>query len=199
MYLIVLFITLLLVHLAAQTLMEIQADCNEDISLQCPGVDSSKFFSVTWYKFIDQRKAGIVRTGFNKPPEYYNFNRLARFGEGHSLFLSQLTPADSGIYECAIGANVGGQHLNPTVNLTVSECVTVPTVTSPLITVTEELNTTHTNAFCHKNIEELSVMWSIIGYSGVGLAKIVFSLISIKVARAILNRSSRRDQQTRKT
>lgn len=51
---------------------------------------------------------------------YYNFTRHAWFGEKYSLLLPRVTPEDSGSYECAINANVGGRNLNLEVNLIVN-------------------------------------------------------------------------------
>ncbi|XP_044068552.1 uncharacterized protein LOC122883638 [Siniperca chuatsi] len=189
----VLFIKLLLVHYATQIQAEIQASCNEDVPLKCPvvDIDSMDFLSVTWYKHNNQKKLGIIRRGKDENlTQHYNFTRSARFGEKHSLFLDSVTPEDSGTYECYISANVGGQNQNPTVVLTVNVCTTQ----ADLTTMTSVLNTTHSDLLCHNQVEDLPVMWSIVGYVALGLAKIILSLISIWVIQAIRIRSSRRRQ-----
>lgn len=75
-----------------------------------------------WFQQLEnQRKIGIVRRGKSgTSPQYYNFTRMAMFGEEYSLFIPSVTPEDSGSYECAISANIGGQNLNLKVVLTVN-------------------------------------------------------------------------------
>lgn len=48
----VLLFQLLLVRYATQSLAEIRANCNEDVTLDCPGLPSGdmNFLSLTWYK-----------------------------------------------------------------------------------------------------------------------------------------------------
>ncbi|XP_035511967.1 uncharacterized protein LOC118323980 [Morone saxatilis] len=189
----VLFIKLLLVHYATQTSSEITAACDEDVQLKCPSLESglTDFLSVTWYKF-NQSKRGIIRRGKNdKVPQSYNFPRPASFGEKHSLLLTRVTPEDSGNYECSISANVGGQNQYDKVILNVNVCATQ----ADLTTVTNVLNTTHYDSLCHKPAVDLPVMWTITGYVAVGLAKIILSIISIWVIRALRIRSSRQRQR----
>lgn len=40
----------LLMLYAAQTRAEETANCNDDVSLLCPGTNTTSFVSVTWYK-----------------------------------------------------------------------------------------------------------------------------------------------------
>lgn len=42
------------------------------------------------------------------------------FGENHSLMLLKVTPEDSGSYECAVNAKIGGRNLNVVVELVVN-------------------------------------------------------------------------------
>lgn len=63
-------------------------------------------------------------------------------------------------------------------------CVTQPDLTT---TTTNVLNTSHSDQLCHKKVEDLPVMWSIIGYVAVGLTKIILSLISIWVNKLYLS------------
>lgn len=187
----VLFIELLLVRSAVQVVIHIQAACDEDVTLRCPGINgTADFRSVTWYKLNNQDPVGIIRkTG--SETQRYNFPRTASFREEYSLFLPRLTPEDSGTYQCAIGANVGGKNYNYETNLTVSDCVTQAFLTA----VTDKPNATNATSTCSSSVKELPVMWSIIGYLGIALAKIVLSLISTGVVRAIHIKSSRRKQQ----
>ncbi|XP_036958622.1 uncharacterized protein LOC119022143 isoform X2 [Acanthopagrus latus] len=188
----ILFIKLLLVHYTTQSSDVTHANCNDDIPLMCPGVDldSMNFYSVTWYKLSNLKRQGIIRRdkGGNTT-QYYSFPREVRFGDKYSLFLRSVQPEDAGAYECYISANVGSQNLNRQVNLTVGECVTMAEPT----TVTKV--TTPSNSLCNKQAQDLPVMWSVGGYVAVGITKIILSLISIWVIRAVHIRSERRRQQ----
>ncbi|KAE8292892.1 hypothetical protein D5F01_LYC07985 [Larimichthys crocea] len=185
----VLLFKLLLVRYATQSLAEIRANCNEDVTLDCPGLPSGdmNFLSLTWYK-LSEKRHGIIRFSKNgMSPQNYSFIRPARFGERYSLFLTSVTPEDSGSYECAISANVGGQNQNLQVNLIVHECVTE----ADLTTKANVLNATQPNRI-YVQPEDLPLMWAIIGYVAVAIGKMVLSLISIWVIRAVHKRSSRR-------
>ncbi|KAF1390114.1 hypothetical protein PFLUV_G00054750 [Perca fluviatilis] len=192
----VLLIKLLLVHYATQEMQT--ANCDEDVVLKCerPGVDidTVDYLSVAWYKFNNQKKKnGIIRMSKdNNTPQYYSFPRSPQpsFGEKHSLLLPRVTPEDSGTYECHISANVGSQNQDLSVNLMVHACATQ----ADLTTMTTVLNTTQSAAVCHRQVEDMPVMWSIIVYVAVGLSKIVLALISIWVIEAVRMRSSRRWQ-----
>ncbi|XP_073326819.1 uncharacterized protein [Pagrus major] len=189
----ILFIKLLLVHYATQSPTVTRANCNDDVPLMCPGVDldSMNFHSVTWYKLSNPKRRGIIRRDKgDEATQYYNFTRgeglEVRFGEKYSLFLQSVKPEDAGTYECYISANVGSQNQNLQANLTVDECVTE---------LTTVLSTTPSSSTCQIKGEDLPVVWSIGGYVAVGIAKIVLSLISIWVIRAIHIRSERRQRQ----
>lgn len=179
----IVFVELLLVYCAAQSHQVFRADCNEDVSLKCPGVNTINFLTVTWYKLINGQRSGIIKKRkSDHAPQMYDFHRKASFGEDFSLFLPKVEPADSGIYVCGIGANVGGQSQNPKVELTVNECVTHAQVdpTSQVVDVdvspTYAMNTTQSI-----QMQELPFMWTTVGYVAVALVKIVLSLISIWV------------------
>lgn len=76
------------------------------------------FFFQQLYGGINQ---GILRK--NKGESKTTFlqtNQKAEFGENYSLLLPSVTPDDSGAYECAISAKLGGKNLHFKVNLTVS-------------------------------------------------------------------------------
>ncbi|KAL3974827.1 hypothetical protein ACER0C_023453 [Sarotherodon galilaeus] len=175
-----LLIKLLLLHYASQSKIDIERSCNEDVSLECPVAEKNRnFLSVAWYKVNNGNKHGIIRRGNGEDPVYYNFSREVTFGEKQNLLLRKVLPADSGNYECAISANVGGQNQNHKVSLTVNECAP----TAPLTTL-NYLNTTMatlTSPPCQTQVLDLPVTWSIAGYLAVALAKIVLSLIIIWV------------------
>uniref|UniRef100_A0A3B5B0W3 Ig-like domain-containing protein n=1 Tax=Stegastes partitus TaxID=144197 RepID=A0A3B5B0W3_9TELE len=168
---------LLLLHFATQSHLLIQADCNENASLSCPGVSSQmNFLAVAWYKV---NKLGIIRIrksdGRITP---YNLSRNASFGHDYSLLMPRVKPEDSGTYECALTANVGGQNLYHQIQLMVQVTALA-------------LNATHPNQLCDKQIEDLPVLWTTIGYIAVALVKIIVSLISIWVNMLFYSSSHR--------
>uniref|UniRef100_A0A3Q0S2W0 Si:dkey-109a10.2 n=1 Tax=Amphilophus citrinellus TaxID=61819 RepID=A0A3Q0S2W0_AMPCI len=184
--------SLLLVHYVSQSKPQIQRNCNEDVSLECPVAEKNhNFLSVTWYKLNNGVKHGIIRRGNGDKQVYYNSSWRVTFGEKQNLLMFKVSPEDSGRYECAISAAVGGQNQNHQVDLIVHECVTPAALT----TMKNVLNTTQTSPLCQTHIQDLPVTWSIAGYVAVALAKIVLSLISIWVN--ILFYLSSRRQHTR--
>ncbi|XP_068454604.1 uncharacterized protein [Clinocottus analis] len=183
----VLFIQILLLHYTTPSETEVFANCYEDFPVMCPAVDidSINFSSLTWYKLHKTKRGIIKRERDNTTKWYKNFDRSPkpRFGEKHSLLIPRVTPEDSGTYECDIYAKVGGQNLDFKVHLKVHDCVNDTDVTTVV-------NTSQPDLQCHK--QDMPVMWSIIGYVAVGLAKIILSFISVWVVHAVRTRSSRR-------
>lgn len=51
----------------------------------------------------------MKRQGRKQPYTYSSFPQVV-FGENYSLMLVSVTPQDSGSYECAINANIGGRN-----------------------------------------------------------------------------------------
>ncbi|XP_067384466.1 uncharacterized protein [Channa argus] len=183
-----LLIKLLLLHYATQSKTATEADCNEDVSLACTGVDfdTINFSSVTWYKYNNTDKRGIIRRAKEvNSTKLYNFTRtpVAMFGEQYNLLLQRVMPEDSGRYECAILANVGGRNQYLFVDLIVHECETNPELT----TTTTMFNTTMEP--CQERVEDLPVMWSIIGYLTLGFFKILLCLFGIWAIRSCTTRS----------
>ncbi|KAG7234961.1 hypothetical protein INR49_003490 [Caranx melampygus] len=138
----VFFIKLLLVGYTTQSEEQIEAKCNEDVSLRCGGegrdVVDMDFVSVTWYKLTPKRD-GIIRKGKDDPSELsYAANSTARIGANYNLLLHRVTPEDSGTYDCDVSANVGSQNVNFHVSLLVHECA------AELSTEKTVLNTTNT-------------------------------------------------------
>lgn len=75
------------------------------------------------------RKEGLIRRrqGHQLPLMYGSPPPSLAFGEEHSLTLFNVTPKDSGTYECAMNANIGGRNLNIRVELVVNgESFTLP-------------------------------------------------------------------------
>uniref|UniRef100_A0A3Q1EDG0 Uncharacterized LOC110945697 n=1 Tax=Acanthochromis polyacanthus TaxID=80966 RepID=A0A3Q1EDG0_9TELE len=179
----IVFVELLLVYCATQSHQVIQAGCDEDVSLNCPGVDSIDFLSVTWYKHVNSQKFGIIKKRKrDQAPLMYSYARNVSFGENYSLFLPRVKPQDSGTYLCEIGANVGGQSQYPTVDLTVNECVTQADPTSQVADLSPTNAPTNVmNRTQPIQVQELPILWTTAGYAAVALVKIVLSLISIWV------------------
>lgn len=142
---------------AAQTGAEQTADCHEDVSLPCPGASTTPFISVTWYKvcpsfaasfhllhavvgdacisvlkFHKGSKEGVItkHRGLMEP-RVYSPSRRVVFGQEYSLTLLSVTPEDSGAYECAINADIGGRNQNSRVVLVVNGELLVRISTSP--------------------------------------------------------------------
>lgn len=186
----IVFVELLLVYCATQSQQVTQADCNENASLQCPGINGMDFISVTWYKLVNGKKFGIIKKRKrDQAPQMYNFTRIVSIGEDYSLFLPRVEPADSGTYMCGIGANIGGQSQYPTVDLAVNECVTQADPTSPVVDLspTNSMNTTQSI-----QVQDLTILWAAVGYVAVALVKIVLSLISVWILRITFKRKQQR-------
>ncbi|KAG7216020.1 hypothetical protein INR49_003542 [Caranx melampygus] len=178
----VFFIKLLLVGYTTQSEEQIEAKCNEDVSLRCGGegrdVVDMDFVSVTWYKLTPKRD-GIIRKGKDDPSELsYAANSTARIGANYNLLLHRVTPEDSGTYDCDVSANVGSQNVNFHVSLLVHECAAELSTEKTVLNTTNTTNTTNTST-CTTRVEELPVMWSIIFYVAVGIVKITLCVISI--------------------
>ncbi|KAK5864234.1 hypothetical protein PBY51_001193 [Eleginops maclovinus] len=188
------FVTLLMLHSAVQSL-SVQASCRENVSLKCQEVGSefgSEFISVTWYKLIHQNKCGILRWGSKdkkKPQFFIKFNRTVHSDQNYSLLISAVTPADSGTYQCEVGAMIGGQNKRNEVKLDVSECVTpaVWATPTPVPNATSDLSSTQ--------VHELPVLWSAVIYGIACIAKIALSIISVLIIRCVQSKSSKRRQQ----
>ncbi|CAG6021814.1 unnamed protein product [Menidia menidia] len=175
----VLLIGFFLLSYSTQSQQEFTAECGQSISLKCPPVNGEHvdFLSLAWYKIDNDRNHGIIRKRADKTsPDMYDFPRPASFGENHSLFLPHIKPGDAGTYECTINANVGGQNKKGRVLLIVHECVnrTEPTVAADTLT-------TRSNQLQPGQVEDLPVMRTVMGYVVVAVAKIILSLISIRV------------------
>lgn len=138
-----------------------------------------------------ENKDGIIRRSKgDKSGQHYNFPRNASLDNKYNLLLSNVTPEDSGTYECFIGANVGGQNRYLQVNLTVQVCVTSQAPLTTLTTMTPD-NTTESALACSKQAEDLPVLWTVSGCVAVGLGKIILCLISIWVFHICSSRQQR--------
>ncbi|KAK6303393.1 hypothetical protein J4Q44_G00258470 [Coregonus suidteri] len=173
----------------SESLLIIQADCNEDIYMKCEAIQDKSYRSITWYKL--NNRTGIVRRSDNEKPQSYEFPRPARFGAMDSLILPRVRPEDAGTYQCLIRANIGQTNRVSNVTLNVStDCVIQTTVA-----VTAWQDVTHSTPLCTMHVVEVSVIWTSCGFLILGLVKIALCLTSIEVVRNIKRRHSRGRQQ----
>lgn len=72
-------------------------------------------------KFHKGSKEGLItkHRGLAEP-RVYSPSRRVVFGQEYSLMLLSVTPEDSGDYECAINADIGGRNQNSRVALVVN-------------------------------------------------------------------------------
>ncbi|CAN9515456.1 unnamed protein product [Ophioblennius macclurei] len=178
---VLLFIQLLLTRYVTQSDQDIEVFCGLDATLPCN--IQGNFVSLAWYKMTEGKK-GIIKWSGNVTRRY-NFPREARFGKNQSLVLPGANPKDSGLYTCMVNANVGGQNQQVNINLTVHECVTQFEKT----TVTSGSNLT----LYHDKVHDVPLLWSMMGYTAVALAKIALSVMSIWV----IHKRSSRQQRSR--
>ncbi|XP_059892569.1 uncharacterized protein LOC132446340 [Gadus macrocephalus] len=120
------YVELAFLHLATSS-PKIVGNCKENGTLNCDGIEKGSFNAITWTK---QPSFRIIRRSRGEIWPY-DFNRTAYLTDENSLLLPDLTPEDSGTYECLIGANPGGKNSRFEVILEVPVCVTEPPVPEP--------------------------------------------------------------------
>nr|XP_046200240.1 uncharacterized protein LOC124032144 isoform X2 [Oncorhynchus gorbuscha] len=153
----------------SDSLLIIQAECNEDVSMKCEAVQDKSYRSVTWYKIS---------------PTCWVWTN----GQSSS---SQSQAEDAGTYQCLLRANIGQTNRDSKVTLNVStDCVIHTTVA-----VTAWQNVTYTTPMCPIQLVEVSVIWTSCGFLILGLVKIALCLISMGVVRNIKRSHSRRKKQ----
>ncbi|XP_072304712.1 uncharacterized protein [Eucyclogobius newberryi] len=167
-----------------------EARCGTDVSLPCNAdFTANKYFSLTWYK---QNKEGIIRKVLHdKSIRLYKFPRNVSLTEQNGLFLRKVRPEDSGEYECAVSANVGGQNGNFFVTLTVPECEPDPT-TSLITLAAVQTEDTFVNRTQSHSGHPMPLAWSLLGYGAVALVKITLSVIVIWIFHVCSRRKRRR-------
>lgn len=71
-------------------------------------------------KLHEDRKEGLItRRQDQHQPLVYSTSPPVALEEDHSLTLFDVTPGDSGSFECAVNAHIGGRNLNIRVELVV--------------------------------------------------------------------------------
>ncbi|XP_058245546.1 uncharacterized protein LOC131352966 isoform X1 [Hemibagrus wyckioides] len=147
--------------------MHIQAKCNEDIILPCSvNKLSDTYRYIVWYR----NETAIIKRKVNDVT-FYNKSSPASLGVRGSLVLQNVQTSDSGYYQCFLAADVGQKDRESHVLLTVSECVTVsPTWSSP-------------GGQCSLDVVEVSVLWSLLGFSLISISKVIFCTITVIVCK----------------
>ncbi|XP_056433838.1 uncharacterized protein LOC130371967 [Gadus chalcogrammus] len=121
------YVELAFLHLATSS-PKIVGNCKENGTLNCDGIEKGvQYNAITWTKHPSFR---IIRRSRGQI-WLYDFNRTAYLTDENSLLLPDLTPEDSGTYECLIGAIPGGKNSKSEVFLEVPVCVTEPPVPEP--------------------------------------------------------------------
>ncbi|XP_061908030.1 uncharacterized protein LOC133653043 isoform X2 [Entelurus aequoreus] len=158
---ITLFVQVIAVYYAIPSHAEVRATCDQNVDVDCPCRDSPKFLGLRWYKMSGETRYAIISTSDNEN-EKSNFHRPAMFGERNSLHLPRVTPQDSGTYKCIIRAGINRQNKE--------SCTPTP-----------RLNVSNTHVNSSKHVEDLPVMWSVLGYLSVSLVKVLLSCATILV------------------
>ncbi|XP_017324132.1 uncharacterized protein LOC108265860 isoform X2 [Ictalurus punctatus] len=154
----------------------ISANCRDDIRLPCSVSNQGSVYRyVVWYK----NETAIIKRKYNDVT-FYNKSSPASLGVQDTLVLQNVQPFDSGIYQCFLAADVGQKDRESFVLLTVSECVTV----SPTWTTS--------GGVCIQNVVEVSILWSLVGFSLFSLCKIIFCTIIVTVCKKQRGSEARR-------
>ncbi|KAK3540337.1 hypothetical protein QTP70_029577 [Hemibagrus guttatus] len=147
--------------------IHIRAKCNEDISLPCSVNEQSDTYRyMVWYK----NETAIIKRKFNDVT-FYNKSSPASLGVRGTLVLQNVQTSDSGYYQCYLAADVGQKDKQSYVSLTVSECVTVSPTWSP------------PGGQCSLDVVEVSVLWSLLGFSVISISKVIFCTITVIVCK----------------
>ncbi|KAJ0064349.1 hypothetical protein NL108_006382 [Boleophthalmus pectinirostris] len=186
MLLLALVFELLVPCSAQEQMLRIEAKCGSDAALPCNAdFRTNRYKSVTWYK-----TKGIIRISLTDNESFkYDFPRAVSVEkQNYSLLLANVRPEDSGVYKCEAGGILGEKTLYLQVMLTVPECE--PDVTTASMTTVQReetegalLNVTHA--------PHLPLTWSLVGYTAMGLTKIIMSMIIIRILH-ICSRQKRR-------
>ncbi|XP_077470969.1 T-cell receptor alpha chain V region 2B4 [Stigmatopora argus] len=173
-----LFIKMLIVFYMRQSQAEVVVNCGENVDLSCSCQDSSTFLALKWYRMTGNQKRKFIISISNGIEEKADPAQRAQFSQKHSLHLPTVQPPDSATYKCAITAHVGGQNKNCVVTLLVHECVNTTTTPVTLLhTLPNYVNLTQRE-------EDLPLMWIIVGYLVVVLAKVFVTCTSVRVIQA---------------
>ncbi|XP_026884927.1 uncharacterized protein LOC113589458 [Electrophorus electricus] len=175
------------VHFSTATdeTMIIKSDCNQNITLPCnPAAYSHAYTSITWYKVNGSGDEGIIRRRHgNLEPELYPSSRnVASLTEKNDLVLKNVTVRQTGLYKCSLIAKVGKTNNHSLVMLNVSECASV---TAPALLLAAVLAPQATEMQCtgmgHIKPEEVTALWAFVGFSTVGMIKVLLCAVYLWV------------------
>ncbi|XP_027022346.2 uncharacterized protein LOC113655790 isoform X2 [Tachysurus fulvidraco] len=145
----------------------ILAKCNEDISLPCSVSEQGGTYRyMVWYR----NDTAIIKKKLNDVT-FYNKSSPASLGVRDTLVLQNVQTSDSGYYQCFLAADVGQRDRQSDVSLTVSECVTV----RPTWISTEDQ--------CTLDVVEVSIMWSLLGFTLISISKVILCTIIVIVCK----------------
>ncbi|KAK2841229.1 hypothetical protein Q7C36_012808 [Tachysurus vachellii] len=153
----------------------ILAECNEDIHLPC-GVSEQggTYRYMVWYR----NDTAIIKRKLNDVT-FYNKSSPASLGVRDTLVLQNVQTSDSGHYQCFLAADIGQKDRHSDVSLTVSECVTV----RPTWISTEDQ--------CTLDVVEVSILWSLLGFTLISISKIIFCTIIVIACKKQKEREAR--------
>ncbi|XP_073341510.1 CD83 antigen [Pagrus major] len=111
--------------------LEVISDSGGDCVLQCAAVSAPgvQYTSVSWYKVGEPPSSKLSGLLTRELPNgttlsYQGVERQVELlGESHDIVLSNVTCADSGVYNCHLSAPVGEQNRDGTVRLILTDCL----------------------------------------------------------------------------
>nr|XP_055024417.1 uncharacterized protein LOC129414397 isoform X3 [Misgurnus anguillicaudatus]XP_055024418.1 uncharacterized protein LOC129414397 isoform X3 [Misgurnus anguillicaudatus] len=176
-----LFITSALLCGTLDGMDSIEGNCNDVIRLPCKATSrTNKYRYSMWYKVIKQERIAIIKKKNYNISTYNNYS--ASLGDKETLVLHSVNPLDSGVYECYLAADVGGQNVESSVRLNISECTYLTTLRP-------------TTAPCHEL--QLPVSWVLLGFSLISLVKIILCIVSVGVCNQVVFKRIQRKQEVR--
>ncbi|XP_043103000.1 uncharacterized protein LOC122350517 isoform X2 [Puntigrus tetrazona] len=166
------------------------ANCRDDITLHCNfDKNCRNYTSVTWYKIYNNRSDKSTTMKIKKKSENdIKTNKHPDSGspdKNFSLFLREVSPADSGTYKCLIRARAGGMYCVNWVRLNITDCVSTA---SPIVFdfSTKIINESWANvSIPWPHLNEDSAFFILWGCVGLAVSKLVLSAVCIWVFREL--------------
>lgn len=176
-----LFITSALLCGMLDGMDSIEGNCNDVIRLPCEATSRTKNYRYSmWYKITKQEKLAIIKKKTNNITTYNNYS--ASFGDNETLELHSVNPLDSGVYECYLAAAIGGQNVESSIRLNISECTYLTTL-RPTTAPCPEL--------------QVPVSWALLGFSLISLVKIILCIVTVGVCNQVVFKRIQRKQEVR--
>ncbi|XP_051965133.1 uncharacterized protein LOC127631163 [Xyrauchen texanus] len=179
-----LFVTAALHCEIVDSIDSVEGKCKDEIILPCKATNQTDNYRYAiWRKknthgrqdtAIIKKKNGIIT-------HYYNSTSVFLKSK-EALELHNVTPSDSGLYECFLAADVGGQNQVSLIRLNISECVYV-----------RSARTVYPTTSC-PDVVEFSGQWAVLSLSLFSLAKIILCIVAVGVCDQVIFRRIRRKQ-----